>query len=381
MNIGIVCYPTYGGSGVVATELGKSLAQKGHTIHFITYNRPIRLDLFSENILYHEVRTKDYPLFDFVPYESALASTMVDVARYHDLDVFHVHYAVPHASVAYLARQILQGYGKYIPIVTTLHGTDITLVGRNKSYEPVVKFSIEQSDAVTAVSNFLRQATLDNFHVDKDIRVIYNFVDAQRFRPQNKEHFRQMIARGGEKLLVHTSNFRKVKRVQDVVEVFAKVLEQMPAKLLMVGDGPERRAAEELGRKLGIIDQVVFLGSQDAVEEIYAIADLFLLPSESESFGLAALEAMACGVPVVASNTGGIPEMVVDGHTGFTSPVGDVDKMAKDALYLLSDPSRWLSFSEHALEHAGKFDIDVIVPAYEALYEEILERQPSSVGC
>ena len=379
MNIGIVCYPTYGGSGVVATELGKSLAQKGHKIHFITYNRPIRLDLFSENILYHQVRTKDYPLFDFVPYESALASTMVDVARYHDLDVFHVHYAIPHASVAYLARQILQGYGKYVPIITTLHGTDITLVGRNQSYEPVVKFSIEQSDAVTSVSKFLSQATIDYFDVAKDIRVIYNFVDAKRFHRQDKEHFKKMIAREGEKLIVHTSNFRKVKRVTDVVQVFSRILEKVPAKLLMVGDGPDRRPAEELARELGIIDQVVFLGSQNAVEEIYSIADLFLLPSESESFGLAALEAMSCKVPVVASNTGGIPEMVVDGVTGFTSNVGDVEKMAQDCLFLLTDETRWKEFSDNAVKHAHKFTIDSVVPAYESLYEEVLNQVRSSV--
>ncbi|MEM6630423.1 MAG: N-acetyl-alpha-D-glucosaminyl L-malate synthase BshA [Bacteroidota bacterium] len=379
MNIGIVCYPTYGGSGVVATELGKSLAQKGHKIHFITYNRPIRLDLFSENILYHQVRTKDYPLFDFVPYESALASSMVDVARYHDLDVFHVHYAVPHASVAYLARQILQGYGKYVPIITTLHGTDITLVGRNQSYEPVVKFSIEQSDAVTAVSKFLSQATIDNFDIHQDIRVIYNFVDSKRFHRQDKEHFKKMIAREGEKLIVHTSNFRKVKRVPDVVQVFSRILEHVPAKLLMVGDGPDRRRAEELGRELGIIDQIVFLGSQNAVEEIYSIADLFLLPSESESFGLAALEAMSCEVPVVASNTGGIPEMVVDGITGFTSNVGDIEKMAQDGLLLLTDETRWKEFSGNAVRHAHKFTIDSVVPAYEALYKEVLARVRSSI--
>jgi len=380
MNIGIVCYPTYGGSGVVATELGKMLAQMGHKIHFITYNRPIRLEIFSENIFYHEVRTKDYPLFDFVPYESALASTMVDVALHHDLDVFHVHYAVPHASVAYLARQILKDYDRYVPIITTLHGTDITLVGRNKSYEPVVKFSIEQSDCVTAVSNFLKESTIDNFDIKQDIRVIHNFVDVHRFHRQNKEHFRQMITRGGEKLVVHTSNFRKVKRIPDVIHTFAKINQQIPSKLLMVGDGPERRAAEDLGRKIGIYEDIVFLGSQDAVEEIYSIGDIFLLPSESESFGLAALEAMACGVPVIASNTGGIPELVIDDYSGFTSPIGDVDKMAKDAMYLLSDMSRWKQFSAQATEHAQKFSIDHIVPAYESIYQEVLAIK-TSVSC
>ena len=304
MNIGIVCYPTYGGSGVVATELGKALAQRGHKIHFITYSRPIRLDLFSENIFYHEVRTKDYPLFDFVPYESALTSAMVDVARYHNIDLFHVHYAIPHASTAYMAKQILKQYDLDVPVVTTLHGTDITLVGKNPSYEPIVSFSIDQSEGVTAVSEFLKQATYENFSVKNDIRVIYNFVDLNRFKRQNKDHFRKMITGGGEKILIHTSNFRKVKRIDDVMLTFAKVLEKIPAKLLMVGDGPERIKAEETCREMGICEHVIFLGSQNAVEEIYAIGDLFLIPSGNESFGLSALEAMACGVPVIASNAG-----------------------------------------------------------------------------
>ncbi len=378
MNIGIVCYPTFGGSGVVATELGKSLAESGHTVHFITYNRPIRLDLFSENIFYHEVRTKDYPLFDFVPYESALASTMVYVADYHKLDLFHVHYAVPHASVAFLARQILLSSGRYIPVVTTLHGTDITLVGRNASYEPVVKFSIHQSDGVTAVSEFLKQATYDNFEVDKDIEVIPNFIDIQRFHRHNKEHFKKMIAREGEKILIHTSNFRKVKRIKDVIRAFYQVQNHLEAKLLMVGDGPERRNAEELVRALGITDKVNFLGSQQAVEEIYSVSDLFLLPSETESFGLAALEAMACEVPVVSSNAGGIPELVVDGKTGFTSPIGDYEKMGKDAIHLLEDPSRWKKYSLAAKEHAINFSKELVVPKYENYYQEILDSVTST---
>lgn len=382
MNIGIVCYPTYGGSGVVATELGKSLAKRGHKIHFITYSRPIRLDMFSENIFYHAVRTKDYPLFDFIPYESALASTMVDVASYHKLDLFHVHYAIPHASVAYLAKQILKDLGKYVPVITTLHGTDITLVGKNQSYEPVVSFSINHSDGVTAVSQFLKESTLENFSVDREIEVIYNFVDNLRFRRQNKNHFKQMIAPRGEKILIHTSNFRKVKRVQDVVAVFGRVIEEIPAKLLMVGDGPERNHIEEQARKLGIDDHVVFLGSQDPVEEIYAIGDIFMLPSESESFGLAALEAMACGVPVIASHAGGLPELVIDGKTGFTSPVGDVEKMSADALNLLRDETLWQSISDQAFEYAQKFAIDAIVPKYEAYYEEVLAARPVSMeGC
>jgi N-acetyl-alpha-D-glucosaminyl L-malate synthase BshA len=379
MNIGIVCYPTYGGSGVVATELGKALAARGHKIHFITYNRPIRLELFSENIFYHEVRTKDYPLFDFVPYESALASTMVDIARYHNLDLFHVHYAVPHASVAYLAKQILKDYDIHVPVVTTLHGTDITLVGKNHAYEPVVAFSIDQSDGVTAVSNFLKQATYDNFPVKADIRVIYNFVDTNRFRKQNKEHFRKMITSRGEAVIVHTSNFRKVKRVQDVMKAFAIIRERTPARLLMVGDGPERQTAEEYCREAGFCEDVSFLGSQNSVEEIYAIGDVFLLPSESESFGLAALEAMACGVPVVSTNAGGLPELVIDGETGFTSPVGDYEKMAEDTLRILETREGWQRFSDQALAHAQQFAIDHIVPLYEAYYTEILSRVASPV--
>lgn len=375
MNIGIVCYPTYGGSGVVATELGKALAGRGHKIHFITYSRPIRLDLFSENIFYHEVRTKDYPLFDFVPYESALASTMVDVALYNDLDLFHVHYAIPHASVAYLAKQILQKYDRhYIPVVTTLHGTDITLVGKNPAYEPVVRFSIDQSDGVTAVSEFLKRDTLDHFQVSNDIRVIHNFVDTDRFRRQDKDHFRKMITGGGEKLLIHTSNFRKVKRVEDVMEIFGKIRSKMPVRLLMVGDGPERRVAEEKCREIGFCDDVIFLGNQNAVEEIYSIGDLFIIPSGSESFGLSALEAMACGVPVISSNVGGLPELVIDGVNGFTSPVGDVDKMAADALSLLQDDEKWKTFSEQALAHALTFGVNQIVPKYESYYEEVIEQ-------
>lgn len=380
MNIGIVCYPTYGGSGVVATELGKALAQKGHTIHFITYSRPIRLDLFNKNILYHEVRLKDYPLFDFAPYESALASTMVDVARYHKLDLFHVHYAVPHASVACLARDILATYGIHVPVVTTLHGTDITLVGKNQSYEPVVTYSIERSNGVTAVSKFLKDATYLNFNVKKNIEVIYNFVELDRFTRQDKEHFKKMITQGGQKLLVHTSNFRKVKRIQDVISMFEIVHQHVPSRLLMVGDGPERRHAEEMVRELGIEEDVYFLGSQNAVEEIYSIGDLFVIPSENESFGLSALEAMACGVPVISSNVGGLPELVQDGVNGFTSPVGDVKKMASDAITLLTDDERWKVFSENARRRAEEFETSRIVSQYEALYEQVI-AQKALVNC
>lgn len=379
MNIGVVCYPTYGGSGVVATELGKSLALRGHKIHFITYSRPIRLDLFSENIFYHEVRTQDYPLFEFIPYESALASTMVDVARYNDIDLFHVHYAIPHASVAFTAKQILKEYDLHVPVVTTLHGTDITLVGKNKSFAPTVSFSISKSDGVTAVSEFLRDATLENFQVgNKDIRVIPNFVDVNRFQRQDKDHFRKMISGNGEKILIHTSNFRKVKRIEDVLNTFAIVRKEVPARLMMVGDGPERVKAEDLCRQIGMCDDIVFLGNQNKVEEIYSIGDIFLMPSANESFGLAALEAMACEVPVISSNAGGLPELVVDGKTGFTSPIGNVEKMAADAISLLKDEAKWKKFSQAAKEHAHNFTIEKIVPHYERYYEEV-SREYSSV--
>lgn len=379
MNIGIVCYPTFGGSGVVATELGNFLAARGHKIHFITYNRPIRLTLFSENIFFHEVRTKDYPLFDFVPYESALASMMVDVARYHDLDLFHVHYAVPHASVAYLAKQILKDAGLNVPVITTLHGTDITLVGKNPAYEPVVRFSIEHSDGVTAVSHFLKQATIDNFGVGQDLEVIYNFVDTERFKRQDKDHFRKMVTHGGQKILVHASNFRKVKRIKDIILTFQKVREQMPARLLMVGDGPERPGAEELCRELNLCDDIIFLGSQSAVEEIFSIGDLFMIPSENESFGLSALEAMACGMPVIASDAGGLPELVKDGETGLTSPVGDVEDMARNVLRLLSDEDTWQAFSDRARKLAETFHPEHIVPQYEAYYQSVIGTHAEAV--
>lgn len=379
MNIGIVCYPTVGGSGVVATELGLALASRGHKIHFITYNRPIRLATFSENIFFHEVRTKDYPLFDFVPYESALASMMVDVARYHKLDLFHVHYAVPHASVAFLAKQILKDEGLHVPVITTLHGTDITLVGKNPAYDPVVRFSIKHSDGVTAVSHFLKDATIDHFNVGQDMRVIYNFVDDKRFNRQDKEHFRRMVAQGGEKLLVHASNFRKVKRITDIIKIFGKVREEVKSKLLMVGDGPERAGAEELCRELGLCDDIIFLGRQTAVEEIFSIGDLFLIPSENESFGLSALEAMACGMPVIASNAGGLPELVLDGEVGYTSDVGNVEDMAKNAVKLLSNDDLWSQFSSKARERAAGFSPEKIVDQYESYYQEVVGEYSSVV--
>lgn len=374
MNIGIVCYPTFGGSGVVATELGKALAEKGHHIHFITYSQPVRLDFFSENISYHEVTVGNYPLFEYAPYESALTSKLVDVVKYEKLDILHVHYAIPHASVAWLAKQILAAEGIHIPIVTTLHGTDITLVGKDMSFAPVVTFAINHSDGVTAVSDSLRQDTYRNFKVEKEIEVIYNFIDLKRFSKKAKDHFRKAITPLGEKLLVHTSNFRKVKRVEDVVMTFHRVHQQVPSKLLLIGDGPERVAIEKLCRDLGMCDEIRFLGKQDAIEEILSVADLFLMPSESESFGLAALEAMACQVPVISSNTGGMPELNIHGVTGFLSDVGDVDDMAKHAITLLQNPEMLQSFRKNALARAAEFDIRVIMPLYEKYYRRIIEE-------
>src|SRR6185503_3210437 len=319
MNIGIVCYPTFGGSGVVATELGKALAQEGHKVHFITYSQPSRLDFLNENIFYHEVDFRSYPLFEYAPYELALASKMVNVAMNEKLDLFHVHYAIPHASAAYMAKQILKTHGISVPIVTTLHGTDITLVGKDASYEPVVTFSINQSDGVTAVSEDLRKETYHSFKITNDIEVIPNFIDLAKFKKQKKDHFKRAICPNNEMLIVHTSNFRKVKRIGDVISIFNNIHKEIPSKLLMIGDGPERLAAEQQARDLGISDDVRFLGKLEAVEEVLSVADLFLMPSEKESFGLAALEAMACEVPVISSNTGGVPELNIHGVTGFLS--------------------------------------------------------------
>lgn len=374
MKIGIVCYPTFGGSGVVATELGKALAAHGHQIHFITYSQPARLDFFSENLYYHEVSISKYPLFDFPPYELALASKLVDVVRFEQLDLLHVHYAIPHASAAFMAKQILATYDIHIPVVTTLHGTDITLVGRDKSYSPVVTFSINQSDGVTAVSDNLKEETLSHFDVTRDIHVIPNFIDLQRFRLKPRQHFKQAIAPGHERILVHTSNFRKVKRTDDVIRIFKKVQESLPSKLLMVGDGPERANAEQLARDLGISDDVRFLGKQEAIEEILSVSDLFLIPSGSESFGLAALEAMACKVPVISSNTGGLPELNVEGVTGFLGDVGDVETMAQKAIYILEDHARLEQFKEAALKRAQDFEISNIVPLYENYYQEVIDQ-------
>jgi len=373
MKIGIVCYPTYGGSGVVATELGKALAEAGHQVHFITYDQPSRLALLSSNIFYHKVDIRTYPLFKYPPYELALASKMVNVVKCEKLDLLHVHYAIPHASSAYMAKQILKTEGIQIPVVTTLHGTDITLVGKDPSYEPVVTFSINESDGVTAVSGSLRQQTYDTFKVTKDIDVIPNFIDLERFKRQKKDHFNTAICANGEKLVVHTSNFRKVKRIDDVIKVFAKVRKQIEAKLLLVGEGPERRPMEDLVKELNLSNDVRFLGEIDAIEEVLSVADLFVMPSETESFGLAALEAMACEVPVISSNVGGLIELNVQGVTGFMSNVGDVEDMAKNALIILDD-ANLPTFKENALKRAKEFELSNILPLYEAVYHKAVEK-------
>lgn len=373
IKIGIVCYPTFGGSGVVATELGKALAKEGHKVHFITYSQPTRLDFLNENLFYHEVNLNSYPLFEYAPYELALASTMVSVVQNEKLDLLHVHYAIPHASAAYMAKQILRSQGITIPVVTTLHGTDITLVGKDASYEPVVTFSINQSDGVTAVSEDLKRETYASFKITNQIEVIPNFIDLEKFKKQKKDHFKRAICPNGESLIVHTSNFRKVKRVGDVVRIFENIRKEIPAKLLMIGDGPERAKAETMCRQTGICDDVRFLGKLEAVEEVLSVADLFLMPSEKESFGLAALEAMACEVPVISSDTGGLPELNVQGETGFLSPVGDVEDMTKKALYVL-DKDQLPRFKANALKRAKEFDISMILPLYEAHYQQVMEK-------
>ena len=380
MKIGIVCYPTFGGSGVVATELGMGLARKGHEVHFITYRRPARLTTFQANVFYHEVTGEDYPLFEYPPYDTALASKLVEVVKYENLDLLHVHYAIPHATVAYMAKKILLQEGRYIPVIVTLHGTDITLVGENAAFKPVVEFAINKSDGVTAVSNFLREKTLKQFKVENEIKVIYNFVDFERFRKINKDHFKRAIAPNGERILTHISNFRKVKRVEDVIRVFQKVYEKVPSKLMLIGDGPERRHAEDLCREIGLCHEVRFLGKQDAVEELLAISDLFLIPSESESFGLAALEAMACEVPVLSSNAGGLTEVNIHGETGFISKIGDVDDMAANAISILADEKVLQKFRANALKQAERFDIKHVLPQYEAYYQEILEKSMYNVA-
>ncbi len=374
MKIGVVCYPTYGGSGVIATELGKAMARAGHEIHFISYAQPARLDAFTENVYFHEVNSIKYPLFEHEPYVLALASKLVDVVQYEKLEILHIHYAIPHATAAFLAQSILREKGINIPFVTTLHGTDITIVGKDATFEPVVSFSINHSDGVTAVSESLKSDTLKHFHVGKEIKVIPNFIDFTRFKYSPKDHFKTAIAPNGEKILVHTSNFRKVKRIDHVIEIFAKVRAAIPSKLLLVGDGPERRNAEMLCRELNVTEDVRFLGKQDAIEEILSVSDLFLMPSETESFGLAALEAMACRVPVVSSNTGGIPEVNVEGVTGFLRCYKDVQGMADAAISLLGNDELLSRMKEQAYQHALNFDIQEIMPQYIEFYKQFLVK-------
>jgi N-acetyl-alpha-D-glucosaminyl L-malate synthase BshA len=379
MKIGIVCYPTFGGSGVVATELGKALAKKGHMVHFITYSEPVRLGSYNKNIFYHEVRVSDYPLFDYPPYELVLSSKLVDVVKHEGLDVLHVHYAIPHASAAYMARQILKSQGIYIPFITTLHGTDITLVGRDQSFEPVITFAINQSDAVTAVSESLKEDTYKHFGTTRDIHVVPNFVNVDKIRSNDREIklLRKDFAPNGEKILSHISNFRPVKRMADIVEVFYRVRQEIPAKLLLIGDGPERQTVENMCRKYHLCDDVILLGKLKSPTDALFISDLFLLPSETESFGLAALEAMAASVPVISSNSGGIPEVNQQGYSGFLSNVGDVDDMAANALHLLKDEALLSKFKDQALSRARDFELSRILPIYEELYERVIREGKS----
>jgi len=375
MKIGVVCYPTFGGSGVVATELGIQMAKKGHEVHFITYSQPVRLDILEENIFYHEVNVHDYPLFEYQPYELALSSKMVDTVINEDLDILHVHYAIPHAYAAYMAKKILlDEHRKYIPVVTTLHGTDITLVGKNPSYKPAVTFSINKSDVVTSVSESLRQDTLNSFDIKKPIQVIPNFIDLKLYQGEINCR-RAQIAPEGQKIISHISNMRKVKRIPDIIEVFAKILKHESAVLLMIGDGPERERAEQQVRALGISDHVKFFGKTNEVRRLLCMSDLFLLTSESESFGLVALEAMAAHVPVLSTNAGGIPEVNIHGQTGFLSNVGDTAAMAENALQLLKDEDRLKDFKKNAYARAQEFCVDAIVPLYERAYEEALAQR------
>lgn len=378
MNIGIICYPTYGGSGVVASELGIALAEKGHRIHFITYAEPTRIsNVLNPNLFYHEVNISNYPLFEYPPYELALTSAIVDVVKHQKLDLLHVHYAIPHASAAIMAKDILKTQGIDVPVITTLHGTDITLVGKDPSYEPVVTYSINRSDVVTSVSEDLKKDTFKHFAINREIEVIPNFIDLEKFKKQHKDHFRKAICPNGEKLLVHTSNFREVKRVDHVVRILAEVLKSTPAKLLLIGDGPVRPAIESLCRELGTCGDVRFLGKISDVEEVLSVSDVFLMPSEKESFGLAGLEAMACEVPVVSSDVGGLPEMNKDGFSGFICPVGDLDQMVKRTLEIISSDENLLKFKRQALERAKEFDIKEILPIYEEMYQRVLAKKAS----
>ena len=374
MNIGIVCYPTFGGSGVLATELGLELSRKGHEVHFITYSQPVRLELLSSNVHFHEVNVPEYPLFHYQPYELALSSKLVDMVKVHQIDVLHVHYAIPHAYAAYMAKKMLHEEGVDVPIVTTLHGTDITLVGSHPFYKTAVTFSINKSDAVTSVSQNLKQDTQRLFNTQKEIKVIPNFIDINKYKNSYEECDRHLLALPQERVITHVSNFRPVKRIADVIEIFYRIQKELPAKLMMVGEGPERKKAEQLCKTYGIENKVVFLGNSSEVDKILCLSDLFLLPSQTESFGLAALEAMASGVPVISSNSGGIPEVNIQGVSGFLSPVGAIDEMAQNALKILKEEAVLKTFKKGAQDTAIKFDIHKIVPSYEAIYEEALQN-------
>lgn len=377
MNIGIVCYPTFGGSGVLATELGKYLAKTGHNVHFITYSQPVRLDILESNIYYHEVNVHDYPLFQYQPYELALSSKMVNVALKYKLDLLHVHYAIPHAYAAFMAKQILRDKGIDIPVITTLHGTDITLVGKNPSYKEAVNFSINHSDVVTSVSQSLKDDTLKFFDINRDIDVIHNFVDLSLY--DREPDCRKNFAEENQKIICHISNFRKVKRIDDVVEVFYRIQKEVDSILLMIGEGPEKEVSREQARELGILDRVKYLGKTSEIERVLCMSDLFVLPSETESFGLSALEAMAAGVPVISSNTGGIPEVNINNQTGFTANVGDVETMARGAISLLTDDEMLRAFGRNARLQAEKFSLDFIGPKYLELYKNAVARVKAAV--
>lgn len=371
----MVCFPTYGGSGVVATELGIALANKGHKVHFMSYSQPFRLNLFNENLFYHEFNVNDYPLFEYQPYESVLASKIVDVAMYEQLDILHVHYAIPHASVAYTAQQILKSKKINLPYVTTLHGTDITLVGRDPAFEPVIRFSLNHSNAITSVSESLKKDTLRTFKIDNKISVIPNFINIKEYETEFEHCVKKKYSPNGEKIIVHISNFRKVKRVGDVVYIFEKIKKELPAKLILVGDGPEKSDIEQLCRQLNLGHDVINLGKIADPKEILCVADLFLLPSETESFGLSALEAMAMRVPVISTNSGGLPEVNLQGKTGFLSNVGNINEMAENALKLLTNEALFNQFKLNAFNQAKKFDIEKILPLYETIYNQTVSKE------
>ncbi|MCF6141017.1 N-acetyl-alpha-D-glucosaminyl L-malate synthase BshA [Flavobacterium sp. K77] len=375
MKIAIVCYPTFGGSGVVATELGLELARRGHEIHFITYRQPVRLALLSPNVHYHEVNVPEYPLFHYQPYELALSSKLVDMVKLYNIELLHVHYAIPHAYAGYMAKQMLKDEGINIPMVTTLHGTDITLVGNHPFYKPAVTFSINKSDVVTSVSQSLKEDTLKLFNIKNEIEVIPNFIELEKtVKEGGLPCQRSVMANTNERIITHISNFRKVKRIPDVVQVFYNIQKEIPAKLMMVGDGPEKEKAEQLCQELGIMDKVIFFGNSNEIDKILCFTDLFLLPSQTESFGLAALEAMACSVPVISSNSGGLPEVNFEGISGFLSDVGNTEEMAQNALKILKDDATLASFKANAFQVAQQFDIKNILPLYEALYEKAIQK-------